>query len=132
MNVKKFLEEQFPELRGKITGGHFPPPPIVPLLNNLVSALHMITIAIVFLGETFWSYVPFVRTAPSWYYSLKEYPIQTFMLIFFIIPSMVTSMATSGAFEITLDGNMLLWSRIATGKFPDGPELLKIFQKALK
>jgi len=92
----------------------------------------MITIAIVFLGETFWSYVPFVRTAPSWYYSLKEYPIQTFMLIFFIIPSMVSSMATSGAFEITLDGNMLLWSRIATGKFPDGPELVSIFQKALK
>lgn len=131
MNVKEFLEQQFPELRGKITGGHFPPPPIVPLLNNLISFIHITTIAIVILGESFWTYIPSLRSPPSWYYKLKEYPMQTFMMIFFIIPSIVNSMSTSGAFEITLDGSVLLWSRIATGRFPDGPQLIDIFDKAL-
>lgn len=131
MTVKQFLEQQFPELRGKITGDNYPPPPIVPLLNSLISFLHIITIAMVILGESFWTYIPSVRTPPSWYYKLKEYPMQTFMMIFFVIPSIVNSMSTSGAFEITLNGNVLLFSRLATGRFPDGTELVELFGKAL-
>jgi len=131
LQIKQFLEEQFPELRGKISGGNFPPPPYVFYLQQLITILHIATLAACFLGERFFTLIPFVRTTPFWYASLKEYPMQTFVAIFVIVPSIVSSAATSGAFEIALDGE-LVWSRIQTGQFPDGAQLIALFRQALK
>jgi len=130
LQIKKFLEEQYPELRGNISGGNWPPPAYVGYLQNALSILHILTLAAVFLGETFWTFIPFVRTTPSWYANLKEYPMQTFLFIFVILPSIVSSAATSGAFEIMMDGEVI-WSRLQTGQFPDGQQLLNLFRVAL-
>jgi len=131
LQIKQFLEQEYPELRGNISGGNYPPPPYVPFLQSLVTLLHVFTLATVFIGERIWTLIPFVRTAPSWYHDLKAYPMQTFVLIFLIIPSIVTSSGTTGAFEIILDDEVV-WSRLETGRFPDGPMLLSIFRRALK
>jgi len=131
LQIKRFLEEQFPELRGKISGGNWPPPPYVAYLQHALSIIHVLTIAATFLGDRFWTFVPFVQYPPTWYTSLKDYPMQTFAFIFVILPSIVSSAATSGAFEIYMDGG-LLWSRLKSGQFPDGQQLEGMFRAALK
>jgi len=130
LQIKKFLEEQYPELRGNISGGNWPPPPYVKYLQHFLSIIHLLTVAAVFLGERFWTLIPFVRSTPQWYHSLKEYPMQTFVFIFVIAPSFVSSAATSGAFEIYMDGEVI-WSKLQTGQFPDGQQLLNLFRVAL-
>lgn len=129
MNVKQFLETEFPELRGKISGGNHPPPDWAVYAMQAISLVHMIAIVIIFMGENVWNYIPFVKQPPEWYRTCKQYPLQTFIGLFFILPTVVQSKFTTGAFEIMLDGEVL-FSKIATGKFPDGPGLIEMFQKA--
>ncbi len=43
---------------------------------------------------------------------------------------MIQSQITTGAFEIILDGNVV-FSKMALGRFPDGPELIETFGKVL-
>merc|ERR1712232_1133026 len=93
-------------------------------------------------GDGLFSYLPsFVLSmigggpdgaAPSWYtYLKKEVPMQALSVIFFILPTIVNSMTTTGAFEIVLhygsDGSeegvaekmVTLFSRLGTGQFPN-------------
>lgn len=129
LTVKNFLEAEFPELRGHIVGGNYPPPPFAIFLMQALSALHLIAVAFVFFGDSLWSFIPLVDRPPQWYRTAKEYPMQTFVILFFVIPTMVQSRITTGAFEITLE-DKLLFSRIQTGRFPNGDELIELFQKA--
>lgn len=129
MTVKQFLETEFPELRGKISGGNHPPPEYATYLMKAISAMHMIAIAFIFLGDTAWNFVPFVSEPPQWYKTCRQYPIQTFIFLFFLVPTIVQSKLTTGAFEIMLDGEVL-FSKISSGRFPNGPELIEIFTKA--
>lgn len=73
--------------------------------------------------------MPFVKSPPTWYNTAKQYPMQTFIFLFFVLPTFVQSFITTGAFEIALDG-AVVFSKIQTGRFPTGPELIEIFQKA--
>ena len=42
--VKGWLEGAFPELRGHVTGGNYPPPPIVELISNFLSVFQLLGI----------------------------------------------------------------------------------------
>mmetsp|Transcript_11446 Transcript_11446/g.14415 ORF Transcript_11446/g.14415 Transcript_11446/m.14415 type:complete len:140 (+) Transcript_11446:356-775(+) len=126
LQVKQFLESEFPELRGNITGGNYPPPEWALKLMNVISVLHMITIAFFFLGDGLWTMIG-LSSPPSWYQTCKQYPVQTLVTIFLIIPSFVQKYITTGAFEITCNGE-LMFSKIQSGRFPNGVELIEIFK----
>lgn len=85
----------------------------------------------IFMGDGLWNMIPMVSGPPKWYQTCKQYPLQTFMGLFFVLPTLIQSQITSGAFEIALDGEVL-FSKIALGRFPNGPELVHLFQKALE
>lgn len=71
LKVKGFLEHQFPELQGKITGGNYPIPPVLELANNIVSFLQMVGMAwIVFGGDKLFNLMGF-RTLPPVYYAIQ-------------------------------------------------------------
>lgn len=127
--IKQFLESEFPSLRGHISGGNFPPPPFAVLLMKVLSFVHLFAIAAVLLGDKLWTFFPFIRSPPRWYLTAKEYPMQTFVALFFILPTFLQSFITTGAFEIMLDGE-ILFSKIQSGRFPNGPELIDIFTRA--
>jgi len=129
LTIKQFLESEFPALQNNISGGNSPPPPFATLMMKALSYIHILAIASIFLGEKLWSYVPFVKTTPQWFLTAKQYPMQSFVILFFVLPTIVQSFVTTGAFEIMLDGRTV-FSKIQTGKFPTGPELLDIFEKA--
>lgn len=129
MQVKEFLEKHFPELRGNISGGNYPPPEWTATAQKAISLLHILTIAAIAFGDSFWSIVPFFNGPPRWYQTCKEYPMQTFVGIFFIIPTFVQAFVTTGAFEISLNGEVL-FSKIELGRFPNGQDLIGMFQTA--
>jgi len=59
----------------------------------------------------------------------KELSTQIFLFLFFILPSIINSLATTGAFEITLDG-VLVFSRLQSGRFPTADELINVMNNA--
>merc|ERR1712038_543842 len=104
-------------------------------------------------GDGLFSYLPSFllgpnNTPPSWYRTMKsEYPMQALSFIFLILPTFVQSMQTTGAFEIVLhyggdaggagDGvvgqgyekALTLFSKLETGQFPNGSELIQGLQR---
>lgn len=126
LQVKQFLEEKFPELRGNITGGNKAPPQFAVYMMNVVSFLHLITIAFFFMGDNLWNIIG-VTQPPSWYYTCKQYPLQTLVTIFLVIPSIGQKFVTTGAFEIMCN-DQVLFSKIQTGRFPNGADLIDVFK----
>lgn len=129
--VKQFLEFQYPELRGNISGGHYPPPPLSLVMMQILQFVHITTILFLFVGDKIWSYIPGFQTGPpQWYLTCKMYPMQTLLFIFFLAPTLIQSSTTTGAFEIAVDG-VTLFSRLETKRFPNGDELVALFDKIL-
>ena len=130
LDVKGFLEHRFPELREHITGGNYPPPAFATLALQIVRGVQLVCIALFLLGDSIWTYIPFVqRRPPQWYLDAKANFTQIFLLLFFIVPSVINSLSTTGAFEIALDGNVV-FSKLATGRFPTAEELIGLMKKA--
>lgn len=131
MKVKKFLEDHFPELRteGSITGSNYPPPPMALLIANILSYVQLLIVALFFLGDSFWQYVPFLQSPPEWYHTMKRNPVPFLFGIFLILPSIIQGHISTGAFEIALDGNVV-FSKLETGRFPDANDLFTEFVKA--
>ena len=123
LRVKQFLEGQFPELRGKITGENYPTPPILELVQNVIGMLQMFAMAwIVFGGETLFRFMGFSQP-PSIYYTIQEFGTQIAVALFLLIPQLVGQFATTGAFEVVLDGQKVIWSKLEEGRFPNADEL---------
>ena len=93
----------------------------------------MIAVAFIFMGDAIFNVIPFTsaQQPPQWYQTCKAYPMQTFMGLFFVLPTLIQSQVTTGAFEIILDGRVL-FSKIESGRFPNGPELVEMFSQVLK
>lgn len=134
LTIKQFLEQEFPELRGKIDGGNPPIPEYILLLQSIISTLQLMTVAFIFVGDTLWNFIPFSggsTNPPSWYKFCKQHGMYVFLGLFFFVPTFMQAQITTGAFEIMLNGQVL-FSKLETGRFPNGPELSEMFQSALK
>jgi selT/selW/selH-like putative selenoprotein len=57
----------------------------------------------------------------------KQNVTQLFLVLFFIVPSVINSLATTGAFEITLDGHVV-FSKLGSGRFPTAEELVSLMK----
>jgi len=128
LEVKKFLEKRFPELKGHISGGHYPPPGWVVNMLHVSSYLQVVVLLLVCFGDGIWNFLP-VNSHPSWYIVCKENKIQTFVFVFFIVPMILQSLLRTGAFEIILDDE-IIFSKLSLGIFPSGDELVGLFVKA--
>jgi hypothetical protein len=69
--VREFLEHNFPELRGKVTGANYPPPPLVELLLKLMSFVQLAGIVLAILGGNAFRFLGMQRP-PSWYTNVVE------------------------------------------------------------
>ena len=114
------------QLQGNISGGNYPPPQFAVYMMNVISAIHMITIAFFFLGDQVWTMLG-LTSPPSWYNTCKQYPMQTLVFIFLILPSFGTKFVTTGAFEISCNGDVL-FSKLESGRFPNANDLISAFK----
>lgn len=125
--LKVFLLQNFPELQGHIHGSNYPAPEFALYAAQVLGFLQMFGVVAIFMGDGVWSYVPFMNgVPPSWWSDVKANPMLAFGLLF-VSNSIVTSMTTTGAFEVELDG-VVMFSKLETGRFPEGPELIQAFK----
>jgi len=128
LEVKKFLEIRFPELKGHISGGHYPPPGWAVKMLQVFSYLQVIILIFAVIGDVIW-YFLYLNSPPSWYIVCKENKLQLFLFVFLIVPTILQSLLRTGAFEIILDGE-IIFSKLSLGNFPTGNELVELFVKA--
>mmetsp|Transcript_10683 Transcript_10683/g.21944 ORF Transcript_10683/g.21944 Transcript_10683/m.21944 type:complete len:141 (-) Transcript_10683:1731-2153(-) len=128
VQVAEFLQDNFPELRGKIEGANYPVPPAIEFLSNMVSVAQMIGLAWMVMGaEGIFRLVG--MQVPSWAKSIEQNSIQFGILLFLIMPQFVQRYTTTGAFELYLD-DATVFSKMSEGRFPTGDELLGLFKEA--
>ena len=85
-----FLEDKFPELRGHITGGDYPAPPIAELLTHVLSALQLIGIIWMVLGgDKLLRMLPFYKTGPlpAFYWTIQDNPVPLAIGLYFAGPA---------------------------------------------
>ena len=123
--VRKFLEANYPELRGRIRGENYPIPPHAQYLGMALQFFQLFMLACVFLGDTIWNFVPFVHQPPDWYYAAKENGMAVIIAVFLVVPTLVQNMMTTGAFEIVMDDGVVLYSKLATGRMPNGNDIIE-------
>ena len=124
--MANFLEQTYPELRGKIEGENYPPPPIAELMSNILSALQLFALLYIFIGGQKILRLIGYRHIPAWYETVQNNTLQIGILLFLILPQVLAKWLITGAFEIYLDDNNI-WSKIQTGRFPQMEELISIF-----
>ena len=128
LSVKKFLEEAFPDLTGKVTGANYPPPPIVELLLQILSYIQLLAMAFIIFGDRVWTSFLKFRQVPLWYNTVKTYGFQCGIVLFFVVPNMMNRYVVTGAFEIMVDGEVH-YSKLESGRMPTVGELIRIFEK---
>jgi selT/selW/selH-like putative selenoprotein len=122
--VKQYLETHFPELRGgKITGDNYPPPAFIELLTKILSLIQLAGILMVMLGTNVFSLLG-MSYVPRWYDGVQKNGIQIAILVFLVLPKVLSSYVITGAFEIILDNDIVVFSKIATGRLPSWQDLV--------
>mmetsp|Transcript_5608 Transcript_5608/g.16130 ORF Transcript_5608/g.16130 Transcript_5608/m.16130 type:complete len:101 (-) Transcript_5608:838-1140(-) len=72
-----------------------------------------------------------MRQTPRWYEEVIAKNVVPIMVgIFLIAPTVLNGYVVSGAFEIVLDGNQVIFSKIASGRMPNVDDLLAPLTKA--
>jgi selT/selW/selH-like putative selenoprotein len=121
--VKQFLELNFPELRGKITGDNYPPPPFAELLMKILSGVQLLGMAFAVLGSNIFSMLG-MQYVPSWYNTVSKNGVQIAILVYLLLPQFLAKYMISGAFEVILDGDTVVYSKLAAGRLPQFADLL--------
>ncbi|CAB9518101.1 selenoprotein T [Seminavis robusta] len=76
----------------------------------------------IFGGQQLFRFIGY-NDPPAIYFTLQEYGTQIAVALFFLLPQLVGQFATSGAFEVVLDGERVIWSKLQEGRFPNADEL---------
>lgn len=130
VSVARFLKDRFPEI--VIEGGEYPVPPLAEFLGNVVAAVQLSAMAwAVMGGDAFFRLLGFTaQQRPQWSYNVEQNSMQYSILIFLVIPQFVQRFRTSGAFELILDDEKEIWSKLTAGRFPTQEELIGGLQAA--
>ena len=115
------LEMEFPGLN--VDGDYYPPPPLIELLMKVVQGIQLMAMGLVIFGDGLWTNILQFRAVPFFYYKVKQYSFQVWVLVFFIVPKVLNKYAITGAFEMILDG-VTVYSKLETGRIPHAEDLL--------
>lgn len=143
VQVTNFLEEQFPELRGKITGGNFPIPPYVEFLTNILTCIQLFGVAWMMLGgDKLLNLIGYTNNnsnnannngntnqLPQFYYIIQNNAVPIGMFIYLLAPQLLGKFQTNGGFEIYLN-NKIMFSKLSTGRLPGIDDLVNPLLKA--
>lgn len=129
--VQRWMEHNFPELQGKVSGANFPPPPLAELALKILGVVQMFGMAFALLGTNVFSLIG-MSYVPSWYDGVRRNGVQIAIFIYLLIPQILSGYMVSGAFEISLDGE-LIYSKLGTGRLPQFDDLVKpLLEKGLR
>lgn len=125
MQVAQFLEQNFPELKGKIAGGIYPAPPAAEFAANVVSVLQLVGIGwMVMGGDRLLRLVGFRGPLPQFYWTIQDNAVPFAIGLFLIAPQLIGAFTKTGAFEISL-GDTTVYSKLEQGKLPTTEALVE-------
>ena len=128
--MRGWLESTFPELQGRVTGGNSPVPPIIELLMKIMNIFQFLGIILVVMQDGFFRLIGMQRP-PAWYNEIfvkNAMPIMIF--VYLVLPQILNGYLVSGAFEVILDGNDVVFSKLATRRMPNAEDLIAPLTKA--
>lgn len=117
--LQNFIESKYPDFRGNVEGGVYPPPWYALWISSLASYLWIIGIAIMLAGQQIFDAIG-IRM-PAIIVEMNKNKPAVFMTLF-VINSLGNSLTATGAFEVYLNGN-LIFSKLQMHRFPTGPEI---------
>lgn len=120
LELQKFLERRYPSLIGSIEGANYPPPPHAQVLMMVVGYIQMAVLILLFAGGLVFKTLGMEE--PEWYKSMAENKLGTFATVF-LANAVVGSMTATGAFEVTLDGE-LVFSKLQSGRMPTADDIM--------
>lgn len=84
----------------------------------------MMGMAVAMLGDKAFRLIGMQQT-PSWYHDvLLKNSIPIMIGLYLILPTILNGFTVSGAFEIYLDGTLLVFSKLEAGRLPNSEELI--------
>jgi len=120
IDLKKFVEQNFPDFDGSISGGVYPPPQYAILIANLASYLWTLGIIFIVGGSQILKALGIPENElTKW---INENKMGAFIGIF-IINNIANSLLATGAFEVYV-GDELIFSRLETHRFPSSYDLV--------
>lgn len=122
VDLKNFLETKYPELRGHVTGGLYPPPSHAVLLANLASYLWFGGIFLMVGGSSFLRNMNI--PVPDFVRQLENNKLPVFLGLF-MINNLANSMVATGAFEVYLD-DTVIFSKLEMKRFPAAKDIVQM------
>ncbi len=99
------------------------PPPVVELLMKLLSGVQLAGLVVVVLGRNVFSFLGLAQV-PSWYHTVEKNGVQLAILVYLLLPQVLSKYLVTGAFEIELDG-VTIFSKLQTGRLPQYADLVE-------
>mmetsp|Transcript_1440 Transcript_1440/g.1980 ORF Transcript_1440/g.1980 Transcript_1440/m.1980 type:complete len:144 (-) Transcript_1440:406-837(-) len=121
--LRNFLEQAYPELRGGVRGEIYPPPLYAQVISQLGGLLYFASLGLLFGGSFIFSTLGIGQ--PSWFKWMSENKLQCFFGIF-IMNSVTGSLNKTGAFEVylELDGQEeTVFSKLQAMTFPSARDI---------
>lgn len=126
------LEQQFghqyPDL--VISGENYNPGSFRLEISQVLGMVKMIIIAMVVFNFNPWVYMELGPT-PSYVSWALENKIYACLMTFFLINAVETQLISSGAFEVTVNGEKV-WSKLESGGAPQPVTLVNLIREKLK
>lgn len=126
--LRSFLHAHYPALAKakSVQGELYPPPAFAQTLATFASYAQMTGFAILLGGSFIFDKLGVVQ--PSFVSVLRRNPLPTFVGLFFL-NSACSSFSTTGAFEVSIDGEVVFSRLAGEGNFPTGRLLLSEMEK---
>lgn len=121
--LAKDLGRKYPYLM--INGAEYPTNPLRSKLAKLINVLYYVLYAILFAGDIIFQKLGI--EPPSLYHKMANNKILSFFIIMIVVGNLGPMLATSGAFEIKLNDEVI-FSKLKVGRLPSINELDKILQ----
>ena len=96
---------------------------------KLVSGIQMFGIVVAVFGTNVFSMLGF-RQTPSWYYSIEKNGVQLAIFVYLLLPQLMSKWIVSGAFEIVLNDENIIFSKLNSGRLPQITDLQEPLLKA--
>ncbi|KAF5834521.1 hypothetical protein DUNSADRAFT_8772 [Dunaliella salina] len=122
------MEKRYPQL--EVQASTYPPPPLQALLAKALGYAQVALIAFVVLGEKAFEFCG--MPTPLWYtQNVANQRLVAGIMVWFVGNMIFNGLTQTGAFEI-YSNDQLVFSKLATGRFPSIQELADGLQRTLE
>jgi selT/selW/selH-like putative selenoprotein len=121
VDLKNYLETKYPELRGHIVGGLYPPPAYAVTIANLASYLWFGGIFLMVGGSAVLNKLGI--PVPDFVRQLENNRLPVFLGLF-MLNNLANGLVSTGAFEVYLD-DQLVFSKLEAKRFPAANDVIQ-------